>query len=173
MSAATAPPATQRNRHMELMTPLGADVLLITGLDGSEKISRYFEFEINCIAAKEKEIEFDKLIGQPLTIKFTYPNTKTNQTRFFNGICSSVTQGESDVTNSHYRLEMVPKLWLLDHKVQSRIFQHINVPDILKKVLQGIDVKFDLMGKYEPRDYRPKTAVLAQRNRVPGDWDPR
>src|SRR5262249_39376889 len=36
---------------------------------------------------------------------------------------------------------------------QSRVFQQITVPDILKKVLKGLDAKWDLQGRYEPRDY--------------------
>src|SRR5262249_39729152 len=52
-----------------------------------------------------------------------------------------------------YRMEVVPQVWLLTRRAQSRIFQHLPVPDILKKVLQGIDVSYDLRGKYHPRDF--------------------
>ena len=153
MPTATALNATQRNRHMELITPLGTDAMLITGFDGDEKLSRFFEFDVLCIAPNDKIIEFDKLIGQSITVKLVYPGS--DKMRFFNGICCAVIQGESDENYTHYRLEMVPKLWFLEHKVQSRIFQHINVPEILKRVLKDkdIDVKFQLKGTYEPRDY--------------------
>src|SRR5262249_28317961 len=36
---------------------------------------------------------------------------------------------------------------------QSRIFQHLSVPDILKEVLRGLDVSFDLQGTFHPRDF--------------------
>src|SRR5262249_33848446 len=52
-----------------------------------------------------------------------------------------------------YHMSIVPKFWLLALKAQSRIFQHVAVPDILKTVLKGLDVSFELQGKYEPRDY--------------------
>ena len=53
----------------------------------------------------------------------------------------------------HYRAELVPKLWLLTKKVRSRIFQHLTIPDILRKVFNGLDVTYDLSGTYYERDY--------------------
>ncbi|MFL5329491.1 MAG: type VI secretion system Vgr family protein [Gemmataceae bacterium] len=150
MPTATAN-ATQKNRHAALKTPLGEDVLLITAFTGEECISTMFEYHVDCVAAIDKKVEFDKLIGQVCSVKVVYP--EAGKQRYFNGICLAVSQGESDVNWVHYRLDLVPTLWLLDYRVQSRIFQHISVPDILKKVLQGLEVTFDLKGKYEKRDY--------------------
>src|SRR5262245_8383123 len=50
-------------------------------------------------------------------------------------------------------MEVVPQVWLLSRVVQSRIFQQISVPDILKKVLKGLKTRFDVKGKFEQRDY--------------------
>src|SRR5262249_38135762 len=71
----------------------------------------------------------------------------------FHGICCRVSQGESDPTFTDYRLELVPKFWLLTKRAQSRIFQHKSVLDILKEVLAGVDVAFELQGSFQPRDY--------------------
>src|SRR5262249_11895044 len=49
--------------------------------------------------------------------------------------------------------DVVPRMWFLTRRAQSRIFQHVPVPEILKKVLTGLDPSFKLQGKYEPRDY--------------------
>ena len=54
---------------------------------------------------------------------------------------------------TRYQAEIVPQLWLLTRKAQSRIFQQIAVPDILKQVLTGLDVAYQLQGTYKPRDY--------------------
>ena len=48
---------------------------------------------------------------------------------------------------------MVPLAWTLTKKAQSRIFQQLSVPDILKQVLTGIDMANQLQGTYLPRDY--------------------
>src|SRR5207302_3573878 len=64
-----------------------------------------------------------------------------------------LSEGKRDATFTHYRMEVVPALWLLTRRVQSRIFQQMSVPDILKKVLAGLDVTFELQGTFFPRDY--------------------
>jgi type VI secretion system secreted protein VgrG len=79
------------------------------------------------------------LLGQPISVRLELPGGK--QQRYFAGICSRVTQGESTHKFTDYRLEMVPAFWLLTRRAQSLIFQHKNVPDILKEVLQGLDVE--------------------------------
>ena len=43
-------------------------------------------------------------------------------------------------------MEVVPSLWLLTRRTQSRIFQQISVPDILKNVLTGYDVAWAYEG---------------------------
>ena len=48
---------------------------------------------------------------------------------------------------------MVPEFWKLTKKAQSRIFQHKSVPDILKKVLEGLDVTYEIQGTFHPRDF--------------------
>ena len=44
-------------------------------------------------------------------------------------------------------------MWLLTKRTQSRIFQHVSVPDILKKVFEGFEVAYQIQGTFEPRDY--------------------
>ncbi|MBV8226626.1 MAG: hypothetical protein JO232_15715 [Verrucomicrobia bacterium] len=62
-------------------------------------------------------------------------------------------QGARNESFVHYRAELVPQLWLLKKKFRSRIFQHITVPDILRQLFQGLDVKYEISETYYPRDY--------------------
>src|SRR5207244_231134 len=81
--------------------------------------------------------------------------------RFFHGIISRLAQGpqvrsaDGDATFVRYRIEMVPHFWLWTKNVQSRIFQHMSVLDILKEVLAGLkpDLSFEMAGAYQPRNY--------------------
>lgn len=150
MPAETA--ATQKGRLMSVSTPLGADVMLASAFSGHEAVSQLFFFSIDCLVKQSVDIAFDKLLGQPVLVRLNGANGQS-VVRRFHGICRAVIQGESDVEYTQYRLEMVPQVWLLTKKTQSRIFQQINVPEILKKVLSGFNVEFKLQGKYEPRDY--------------------
>ncbi|HVO91613.1 MAG TPA: type VI secretion system tip protein TssI/VgrG, partial [Terriglobales bacterium] len=141
---------TQENRPIEVTTSLGKDVLLLVGFSGQEALSRLFSFQLDLIADNKADVAFDKLLGQKITIRLSLPG---KQNRYFSGICNRVSQGERKTDFTRYWLEMVPTLWELTKKAQSRIFQQISVPDILKKVLQGLDVKYEIQGTFHPRDF--------------------
>src|ERR1700726_3527407 len=129
------PTFTQAERLMHVATPLGPDVLLLAGFSGREAISTLYTFQIDLLAENKTEIAFDKLLGQAISVGLKLPKGKQ---RYFTGICSRLSEGKRDTTFTHYRMEVVPALWLLTRRVQSRIFQQMSVPDILKKVLAGL-----------------------------------
>jgi type VI secretion system secreted protein VgrG len=141
---------TQDGRPLAIHTPLGKDKLFLIGLSGHEGISQLFSFHLEVLAENKTEVAFEKLLGQSVTVDLELPN---KEKRFFNGIVSRAVEGEQGVIFTGYTLEIVPKFWLLTRRAQSRIFQHVNVPDILKKVLEGLDVTFELQGTFQPRDY--------------------
>jgi type VI secretion system secreted protein VgrG len=140
----------QAERPMRVMTPLGKDYLLLVGFTAQEAISQLSHAFLDLLAENEKEVAFDKLLGEPILTDLVLPGGKR---RYFTGICSRVSQGARDKIFTSYRVEVVPQFWLLTRRAQSRIFQHVPVPDILKKVLHGLNVSYQLQGKYEPRDY--------------------
>jgi type VI secretion system secreted protein VgrG len=151
----------QKHRPMQVSTPLGQDALLLTGFSGWEAISQPFCYQLDLLAENQvvarngtpavpQDLPFDKLLGQMLTVELAVASGK----RYFNGICKSLTQAQADETFTSYRMEMVPRFWLLTRRVQSRIFQHMTVPEILKKVLDGLDVDASgIQGSFCPRDY--------------------
>lgn len=141
---------TQENRVLKITTPLGKDVLLLQGFSGQEAISSMFQFHLDLLAENQRTIAFDSLLGQKVGVSLMLPAGKE---RYFHGIVSSFSQGGRDQRFTRYRAEMVPQLWLLTRRVQSRIFQHVSVPEILKQVLEGLDVSYEINGTYQPRDY--------------------
>src|SRR5450432_4164678 len=141
---------TQDNSPLKVETPLGKDVLLLVGLSGNEAISRLFSFQLDLLAEDSSKVKFEKLLGQKIKISLTLPGAGV---RYFQGMCNRFSQGGRDDTFTAYRMEIVPQFWLLTRRVQSRIFQHVTVPDILKKVLDGLDVTYEIKGTFEPRDY--------------------
>ena len=50
-------------------TPLGADFLLLTGLQGCEEISQLFDFHVELLTDLKNEVRFDKIIGQSVTVE--------------------------------------------------------------------------------------------------------
>jgi type VI secretion system secreted protein VgrG len=144
------PTYVQADRPLSVSTPLGADKLIAVGFSGREGLSQLFHFRIDAKAELKTAIDFDKLLGQPVSVKLLLPQAKE---RFFHGICSRVSQGESDNVFTDYRLEVVPQFWLLTKRAGSRIFQQKSVPDILKEVLAGLNVIFQIQGTFAPRDF--------------------
>jgi type VI secretion system secreted protein VgrG len=142
---------TQAKRPLAITTPLGKDVLLISSFKGQEAISQLFRFQVELLAKLETKISFDAILGQSVTVELV--NSPDSSKRHFNGIVNRFTSGRRDETFAHYRAEIVPKFWLLSKKCQSKIFQHLTIPDILKKVIVGFDVKWEITGSYYPRDY--------------------
>ncbi|MFI5382149.1 MAG: type VI secretion system Vgr family protein, partial [Tepidisphaerales bacterium] len=139
----------QTDRPIQLKTPLGKDDLLPTEVHGREAISELFHFEVDAVAEIRTEVPFEKLLGQKVTVK-THPKSGD---RFINGIVRRVTQGERDLEFTHYRMELVPQFWLLTRVMRSRIFQQKSVPDILKLVLAGLDVAYEIQGDFKSREY--------------------
>src|SRR4051794_9608083 len=116
----------QAARPMAGKNPPGDDALLLHRFPRHQTISQLFRFDLDLLAENATEIAFDKLLGQKITVRLTLPGGE----RHFSGLCSRVSQGVRDETFTAYRMEVVPQFWLLTKRAQSRIFQHLSVPDI-------------------------------------------
>ena len=149
---------TQDEKLIAIKTPLGKDVLLLTGFRGTEELSRLFSFELTMVSEKH-DISFDAIVGQSVTVSFVLAD---GSSRYFNGIVSSFSQGRGgdekggDPQFSFYRATMVPSFWLLTQTSDLRIFQNKSTPDIIDKVFKDQDFKdyrLKLQGSYPKRDY--------------------
>jgi type VI secretion system secreted protein VgrG len=140
----------QQNRELKVKCPLGEDDLLLKGFVATEGISQLFNFRVEMLAENKTKIPFDALIGQKFTVQIRQPDESYQS---YNGVCVKLGQGEKDFVFTTYFAELVPEFWLLTRKSQSRIFQQMTVPDILKKVLTGVNTSFQIQGNFEPRDY--------------------
>src|SRR5262245_63983665 len=141
---------TQSNRPLRVSTPLGIDRFLATRLSGVEGLSQLFTFSLELVADPRMPVEFEKLIGQPVAVELDVPH---GPTRYFHGLCVRFSEGVRDRDIARFRMEIVPRFWLLTRRTQCRIFQELTVPEILKKVLDGIEVIWDVRGRYHPREF--------------------
>ena len=147
---------TQKGRQLLINTPLGEDFLLLKEFSASETISELFSFQLNLVHEEFSEgltptvIDPKQLLGQPVSIKVVMPD-KTS--RNFNGVISHWRQGNRDTRFTYYQAQVVPKVWLLTQRSQSRIFQRLNVREILKQVFTGYTIKDELVGTFNRREY--------------------
>ena len=140
----------QQKRKVRVTTPLGENELLLNGFTGSEGISSLFGYRLEMIAENKTKVPFDAILGQKVTVHLQLPDESETH---LNGLCARFSQAGRDATFTTYEAELVPEVWKLTRKAQSRIFQRLTIPEILKKVFKGYDVDWQLNEKYEPRDY--------------------
>ena len=149
--SASANDYSQATRPLQVTTPLGDNVLLITAFSGFESISRLFHFHLTLAAPDQTIVDFSQLLGGSITTSLILPG---GDWRYFNGICSSLTQGIRRQSFTFYDMEVVPTFWRLTQNYQSRIFQRLSVPEILQQVLSPIPyVTFQISGNFQPREY--------------------
>ena len=55
--------ASQANREIEFISPLGTDVLLLHSFKGKEQLGRLFQFDLE-LRSTQEDIDFEALLGQ-------------------------------------------------------------------------------------------------------------
>ena len=149
---------TQENRLIAIDTPLGEDVLLLTGFSGSEGLSVLFSFGLDLLS-ENNNILFEDIIGQNVTVSIVLAD---GGRRFFNGIISRFSQErgreeeDGGLGLACYTATMVPWFWLLTMTSDSRIFQELSVPDIVEQIFNEkgfTDYRMNLHGTYDRKVY--------------------
>ncbi len=147
---------TQDNRLLAIFTPLGKDFLLLQRFSNSEGLSQLFSIEVDLLHEEDEAgvtptyINPASIIGKGVTIKITQ---KDETSREFSGIVNRFSQGGRSERFSNYRATIVPYTWILTQKFQSRIFQNISVPDILRQIFSGFEVRYEIQGVTNKRNY--------------------
>lgn len=152
---------TQEKRILRLETPIGEHVLLVEHCVGSETLSGLFSFELDLLLDLQKhrtsEVKPEDLLGHKVTLALA----RKDEERAFNGIVKRFIQGHRDDRFQYYRMEVVPWTWLLTLKSNCQGFQNLSVPEIVKKIFDGLkDDYSDLVSyrdaltkQYVKRDY--------------------
>lgn len=143
---------SQAMRQVGVSTPLGDDVLVLRRMTAHEELGRLFEFRLEMQSDRE-DLDFDALLGQPMGVRLALPS---GEDRHFHGICARISQGEVDRDAVIYHATLRPALWLLTRTADSRIFQDMTVPDIVKDRLRfwGLtDIEEHLNGSYRTWEY--------------------
>jgi type VI secretion system secreted protein VgrG len=140
----------EENRFLYVNSSLGADELLLESFTGGEAISHLFWFQLE-LWSENAGIKFEDILGQGISFGVNGPDGC--EPRHINGIVTSFAQLPGTFRLARYRATVAPKIWVLTRTENLRIFQDQDVPDILKKVLQGFDVTWELHKSYPQREY--------------------
>jgi type VI secretion system secreted protein VgrG len=141
----------QTNNILSVTTPLGADVLLLDSIQGTEGISQLFRFQLT-MRATSATLDPSKIVGEKVTIKVKPGDAPE---RYFHGIVSRFLHAGGNTAFTFYTAELVPSLWLLTLTRDRKIYQTKSASDIIKAVLGEFSITFEdkLTGTYKARDY--------------------
>ena len=130
---------------------LDSEDLRVLRFTGSEGLSQCFSYDLE-LATFDPDVKFEDIVGEPghLVIHTMYGD------RHVDGIVVRWEEVGHNRAITFYNARLVPRVWTLTLIRQSRIFQKLSTPDILKKVLDEADIpanmyRFSLGGSYEPR----------------------
>lgn len=147
------PQATQKNREIQIATPLGEDVLLFYRMAGQEHLSQLFEYEVELLS-ESSDIKPEQLLGENVTIGLMLPDDKI---RYFNGYITRFGYFGALDEFAYYRASIRPWLWFFSRTANCRIFQNQNTIDIVKQICsdQGFsgEIKDNTSSSYNPREY--------------------
>jgi type VI secretion system secreted protein VgrG len=140
--------------HSLSIDDLGHDVSVLH-FEGSEGLSQLFEFEVTI--ASESPIASADVIRKK--VKLTMGTFDHAQEHVVHGVVARFEQAETLARWTEYRVTIVPWAWLLQHRVDARIFQDQTAPEIVKAVLVGAgyasgdDFALKLKATYRKREY--------------------
>lgn len=151
-------PVTQDNQYFKVSTPLGKDKLIFRHLQGAEKLSELFEYQVEAVS-ETNNLAFDSIVGKPVGVTLEFTNSYK---RYIHGIATSFTQARSDKTpdtETHltiYHITLRPWFWFLTLTKNCQIFQNMSTPEIIKAIFSELgfsDFKDSLKGTYAKREY--------------------
>jgi len=109
-------------------------------------------FQIDVVAMGDEDIDLKKLAGRPAS--FGLATASGN--RIWTGVCAKISQTSVEPDGlSGYSVRLAPVFWLLNHRLNHRIFQHLSIPEIVQKLLGEWQLPFDLKldETYPKREY--------------------
>jgi type VI secretion system secreted protein VgrG len=124
----------------------------VLSLVGNEVLSRPFGLDVEFLWTGSAPLDAKALVGQRAHASL---KGKDDSIRHWDGKVLVIRQLRVGPRGVHYRVRMGPSLELCRWKWDNRIFQGLNVPDILEAVGTEADVRFrrQLQNSYVAREY--------------------
>ena len=123
---------TQDDRLLRFDSALGSDELILHGLNGEEKVSDLFCFDLELFSS-DPNLSAEKIVGTAADIEI-HNGVDGDKVRYINGIVSRFVAGRFEGGTRHYRAQMVPWFWLLMHTSNCRIYQAQSAKDIITAI---------------------------------------
>ncbi len=138
------------------------DALIPTVASGVERISSPFRWELNLVSkARDGDLDLAEVLAQPAAIEILQGSGSRHAPstwRVIHGVLAEFAQIIHGKDWIRYRAVLVSAEWVLSLSRETRIFQRLTVPDLVRQVLasHGLDgpaVEVNLQGTYPVREY--------------------
>ncbi|MBA1188048.1 type VI secretion system tip protein VgrG [Pseudomonas entomophila] len=122
---------SQHKRLFTFDSPLPPEQeLQLLSFSGREAISELFSFQVHLIS-QDARIELKKLIGKKVTLGIALAD---GSTRYISAHVSDFVHTGADGGIANYTAQLVPWIWILSRRRDSRIFQDKTTEQIIKEV---------------------------------------
>jgi type VI secretion system secreted protein VgrG len=135
-----------------LRSPLPAADLMFQSMNTTAGLSLLGEMELSLLSPKP-DLKAEDLLGRPVTVSV---ELRDEAKRHFNGHVTRFGLSHHQGRHYLYQATVRPWLWFLTRTSDCRVFQDLNVPDIVKKVFEDHSVaNFEFKGfrQYRKRAY--------------------
>jgi len=148
--------APSDKREHRLITLEGSfpksDKVYFAGARVTEALNKLTETRIEFIS-DDTAFDIGAVVGKTMTLSMETAGTTP---RKFHGTCISIEHLGQEREMSFYAADVRPWLWFLTCTKDSRVFQNMTAPDIIKKVFNDMgfsDFRTSLSGSYLQREY--------------------
>jgi type VI secretion system secreted protein VgrG len=128
--------------------------MTVTSFRGRERISRPFEYDVDVVTTRIVPTVAPQLLGRRAMLLLT---SGGGDARTVRGVVARQRVEGHPIDRDKYqlRLKLVPRLWLLRRRKDTRIFQGLTIPQVVSRVLEGlgIDHVWRLDRTYPPVEY--------------------
>ena len=122
--------------HFTLRIPSVRNDFKVLAFKGTEAISNLYAIQVELVS-ESPDFNLESLLSQPAFLQFGLNGEGIH------GRIEDVFVGEAGKRLTRYHLTLVPALHYLQFSHNQRIFQHLTVPQIVAKVLQGHGIQAD------------------------------
>jgi len=139
------------DREIAVTTPLAAETLRFTFLEGHDEIGAPYLFRLGLVS-EDLEIAAADILGKPFCVRVG----DSDSARHFHGLAAEFRLERFESGFAHYEVVLRPWLWFLTNSTDNRIFQQMSAVEIVEEVFGAYPAaKFEkrLRGSYETRDY--------------------
>ena len=134
-----------------------ADFKLVK-MTGTESLSYAFEITLE-VVSETPDIDLNQLLNCSANVTLLDQSGDENEhSRYIHGIICRAETGSIGVRQTTYHITLVPKIWPLKYRINSRIFQFKSVPEIVSQLLeeaglQNDEYRLELSENHASRDY--------------------